>query len=170
MQIFNTKGPKILAIYPGLLSTKDLASQYPNVKIADLSEVNSLSNIRLGNGWLLQNQGIMYSADKLFTRIKYCQEPLDYILVKADTEMDKVLWSQEEVPYLILYPKGSRKQSYLQRLKDQGYPQYYIEYVDQHWQTFISAISGQPHTIPFVVGEDEDKLFDLQNREVRVSQ
>ena len=146
---------KIIATYPEQLSGKRVTAKYPNINVLDLSHINDMPKVAGIN-----NRPIL-SAEQIISQIKAINYQVDYVLVKADTDMIKAL-DKQPIPYIIIYPKD--KQEYLNTLMRSNYPAYYMDYIQQHFDEFIKAIRQHPHTVAFSFTTDADNLFETANK------
>lgn len=65
-----------------------------------------------------------------------------YILVSTHDEVRKAL-QDEGLPFVVVYPSIDRKDEFIQRYKDRGNNQFFIDIVSQNWETWINGIKNE---------------------------
>lgn len=73
---------------------------------------------------------------------KLKDESLDYIFVSTHTSVRHALVSAK-IPYILVYPKITLKQEYLQRYRDRGSPGSFIDLMDKSWSDFVVDCASQ---------------------------
>lgn len=88
---------------------------------------------------------------------------VDILLVSSH---DVVRDTMEEygIPFFLVYPTMEQKQDYLQRYRDRGSPDAFIELMTANWEKFITGCQNQDGCIHVVLHKDQflsDVIFDL---------
>ena len=88
---------------------------------------------------------------------------VDILLVSSH---DVVRDTMEEygIPFFLVYPTLDQKQDYLQRYRDRGSPDAFIELMTANWEKFITGCQNQDGCIHVVLHKDQflsDVIFDL---------
>lgn len=88
------------------------------------------------------------SAQNYIEHIKHLikDDTLDYISVSSNDSVRAAL-VQEGIPFTLVYPSITLKEEYIQRYKDRGYPDTFIQSTDRLWTTFILGCSEQAHVL-----------------------
>jgi hypothetical protein len=74
--------------------------------------------------------------------IKSILSDYDYIFISCHDKVRKSL-QENEINYTIIYPSIQLKQEYLQRYKQRGSPESFIDLMSQKWEIFIDQIEQE---------------------------
>lgn len=96
------------------------------------------------------------SAQNYIEHIKHLikDDTLDYISVSSNDSVRAAL-VQEGIPFTLVYPSITLKEEYIQRYKDRGYPDTFIQSTDRLWTTFIIGCLEQAHCSKIVLKEGQ---------------
>lgn len=97
-----------------------------------------------------------------YIKEKLKDESLDYIFVSTHASVRHALVAAK-IPYILVYPKITLKQEYLQRYRDRGSPEAFIELMDRSWNDFIVDCASQ-HGCERVILTEGQYLSDILNK------
>lgn len=98
----------------------------------------------------------VYDSDSSkFPKEDFPKNYIDHIETVLNTEPDTVMFCsthkqvREEldkrgIPYTLVYPSLHNKSEYIQRYKDRGSPQAFIDLLDRMWNEWINELKEQP--------------------------
>lgn len=97
--------------------------------------------------------------------------PKDIILVSSHEEVRKAL-EEHGFEYYLVYPTKECKEEYLQRYKDRGSPETFIQLLDKNWDIWLTQLERYSYVecikIPLFKGQYlndvMDDIFDLDGR------
>lgn len=75
--------------------------------------------------------------------IKECMGVYDIVLVSSHEEVRKAL-QEANIDYTLVYPNIGLKNEYIQRYKDRGNPESFINLIEANWDNWIEAMEEDP--------------------------
>lgn len=130
---------KIISGFPGIgksfLFNESLLKK-KNITILD-SDSSKFS-------WIIKDGVKQRNPDFPLNYVQHIKEntgKVDYILVSSHEEIRSALLTMN-IPFTLVYPKISCKNVYIERYKERGSPESFIELVKNNWDAWINALDS----------------------------
>lgn len=126
------KQTKVISGFPGV--GKSFLSTHPNLKISD-SDSSKFS-------WI--EKGVRHPdfPQNYINHIKQCMETYDFVLVSSHKEVREAL-EVNGIEYTIYYPSIESKDIYIERYRNRGNAEGFINLVDANWDNWIKEIDEE---------------------------
>ena len=135
---------RIIAAFPGC-GKSQCAKNHPELKILD-SDSSKFSWININ----LEKKRNFDFPNNYIKHIKNCIGKYDIIFVSTHKVVREAL-EKENIPYILVCPKLSDKQEYLERYKNRGDSDSFIKTMDEPWEEWLNEIHEIYGEKPFYI-------------------
>lgn len=140
---------KIISAFPGIgksYFTKQMKVDHPELKVSD-SDSSMFS-------WISEGERDPNFPENYMTHIDYkIMEQYHFIFISSHEDVRNALEEKGKHFYLV-FPHESLKDMFLQRYRDRGNSESFIEILDKNWEAWLASLYMQDGCIQIVVMDD----------------
>lgn len=140
------KETKVISGFPGIGKTYLFDRQKDDVIVLD-SDSSKFSWIEEG----VRNPDF---PNNYIEHIKDNIGKADYIFVSSHDVVRDAL-KENEVEYILVSPMKNLKKEYIERFKERGNPDSFIDFISKNWNSFIDEIDNETHPKKIKLGPGE---------------